>query len=279
MFGYVQANLADLTQEEKERYESAYCGLCRTIGKRHGQLARLGLSYDLTFLGLLLTSLYEPEEQCDSCRCMIHPCKKKCSVTNRYMEYAADMSVVLVYYKCMDDWKDDKNLTRFCYGKLLQHSCKRLEKVWPRQCTVIRQELAELARIEESKSQNPDAAANSFGRLMAELFVVQQDNWEPYLRELGYGIGKFIYIADAAVDYEKDKRKGSYNPLLLTNIEPENMKGILSSLLGESSKAFEFLPLVQDAHLLKNILYSGIWQKYNQETEKREKKKHGRRSP
>lgn len=76
MFGFVQANLADLSQEEKERYQGAYCGLCKTIGQRHGHIARLGLSYDLTFLSLLLSSLYEPEEQCSSCRCVIHPCKK-----------------------------------------------------------------------------------------------------------------------------------------------------------------------------------------------------------
>ncbi len=275
MFGFVQANLADLSQEEKDRYKSAYCGLCKTIGQRHGQVARLGLSYDLTFLSLLLSSLYEPEEQRIECRCVIHPCKKRSCVTSRCTQYAADMTIALCYYKCLDDWKDDKNLTRYCYAKILEKSYRKVKEAWPRQCSVIEKELDVLSRIEEGNSSSPDAAANSFGRLMEELFVIEQDNWEPYLRSLGYGLGRYIYFADAALDYKKDKGRGSYNPLNYIETKPEEMKPILTNILGEASRAFEFLPLVQDAHLLKNILYSGIWLKYNQAMEKRGKKKNG----
>lgn len=275
MFGFVQANLADLSQEEKERYEGAYCGLCKTIGLRHGQIARLGLSYDLTFLSLLLSSLYEPEEQCKECRCVIHPCKKKNCVSNKYTEYAADMTIALTYYKSLDDWKDDRNLTRYCYAKLLENSYRKVKEAWPGQCNVIEKELNVLSRIEEEKSASPDAAANSFGRLMEELFVIEQDNWEASLRTLGYDLGRYIYFADAVLDYKKDKKRGNYNPLNYIETKPEEMKPILTNILGEASKAFEFLPLVQDAHLLKNILYSGIWLKYNQGMEKRGKKKNG----
>jgi len=77
MFGHVQANLTDLTQQEKDRYQAAYCGLCRTIGERHGQLARMGLSYDLTFLALLLMSLYEPEETSGARACGLHPLRPR----------------------------------------------------------------------------------------------------------------------------------------------------------------------------------------------------------
>jgi len=275
MFGFVQANLTDLSQEEKERYQGAYCGLCKTIGQRHGHIARLGLSYDLTFLSLLLSSLYEPEEQCSSCRCVIHPCKNSNRISSRCTEYAADMTVALTYHKCLDDWKDDRNLTRYCYAKLLEKPYRKVKDAWPRQCRIIETELDVLSRIEEGKSTSPDAAANSFGRLMADLFVIESDNWEPYLRGLGYGLGRYIYFADAVLDYKKDKRTGSYNPLNYIETKPEEMKPILVNVLGEASKAFEFLPLVQDAHLLKNILYSGIWLKYNQAMEKERKRKNG----
>lgn len=273
MFGHIQANLNDLSPEEKTRYESAYCGLCRTIGSRHGFLARLGLSYDLTFLALLLSSQYEPEEQRKSCRCIVHPCKKRNAVSDRCTQYAADMTIALTYYKCLDDWKDDRNLLRLIYAKLLEKSYKKVKQQWPRQCRAIETELDVLSRIEDEKSSAPDAAANSFGRLMAELFVLYSDNWETHLRALGYGLGRYIYFADAALDYQKDRRSGSYNPLNYIETKPEEMKPVLTGLLGEASAAFEFLPLVQDVHLLRNVLYSGIWLKYNQGMEQRRKKK------
>ena len=274
MFGHIQANLADLTEDQKHRYQAAYCGLCRTIGKRHGQLARMGLSYDLTFLSLLLSSLYEPEENDIYCRCAIHPCKKQCSVTSEVMEYAADMTVALTYYKCLDDWKDDRNLIRLLYAKCLEKRYRQVKKGWPRQCGVIEKELDVLSQIENSKSANPDAAANSFGRLTEELFVMKQDIWERSLRPLGYHLGKYIYFADAVLDYEKDSRIGNYNPLHYIETKLEEMRGSLECILGYASDAFEFLPLVQDAALLRNILYSGIWLKYNRGMEKRRKKQH-----
>ena len=246
MFGHIQANLTDLSPEEKERYRSCYCGLCRSIGKRHGFLARMGLSYDLTYLSMLLSALYEPEERCEKCRCIIHPCKKKSSVTNSCTEYAADMTVALTYYKCLDDWKDDRNLTRWLYAKILKKSYDRVKRQWPSQCETIERELEVISRIEDGKSTAPDAAANSFGRLMAELFVLKDDNWAPYLRALGYSLGKYIYLADAAVDYRKDKRSGSYNPLNYIETKPEEMKPMLTGILADASKAFEFLPIIQD---------------------------------
>ena len=274
MFGHVQANLTDLSEEQKTRYKAAYCGLCHTIGNRHGQLARLGLSYDLTFLSLLLSSLYEPEEQCGQCRCLIHPCKKHCHVSCMTADYAADMTVALTYYKSLDDWKDDRNVIQFLYARCLKKHYGTIREKWPRQCMAIEKEITVLSQIEQGKSFNPDAAANSFGRLMEELFVMKQDEWESPLRTLGFGLGRYIYFADAVLDFEKDKKRGSYNPLNYIETTPEGMRPALEGMLGLASDAFEFLPLVQDAALLRNILYSGIWLKYNRGMEKRRKKQH-----
>ena len=76
MFGYLAAQPGALTQEELARYKSAYCGLCRSLKLRHGELSRLTLNYDLTFLTLLLGSLYEPEERTGEQRCIAHPREK-----------------------------------------------------------------------------------------------------------------------------------------------------------------------------------------------------------
>ena len=265
MFGHVQANLNDLTQEEKERYRAAYCGLCHTLGDKYGLKARMGLTYDLTFLSLLLSSLYEPAETGGNSRCIVHPCKKHPYIVNSCTEYAADMTVALVYHKCLDDWKDERKKTRKWYASLLEESYQKVKGKWPEQCNGIELQIAELSKIESDDSLPPDMAINCCGYLMESIFTYQHDFWEKDLRKLGFGLGRFIYFADAVIDYEKDCKAGAYNPLKKLHMSPEETRSTLKSLLGDSSQAFEKLPLVQDAGLLKNILYSGIWIKYNHE--------------
>ena len=272
MFGHVQANLIDLSDEEKERYHAAYCGLCRTLGERHGPASRLSLTYDLTYLTLLLSSLYEPEETTGKSRCIVHPAKQHSYMTNRCTEYAADMTVALSYFKCMDDWQDDHKLSRRCYASTLSSLYEKVKEQYPEQCNAIETGIASLSEIEKGGKEVPDAAANCFGKLMESIFVMENDHWEPYLRQIGYHMGRYIYLADAAVDYNKDKKKGSYNPLVPLTTTPEEMRPVLMNVLGEASAAFEHLPLVQDVHLLRNILYSGIWIKYNQAIERGKKK-------
>ncbi len=273
MFGHVQANLKDLSEEAQNRYKAAYCGLCRTLGSRHGFLSRLALTYDLTFLTLLLSSLYEPDEQIGRCRCCVHPCKKCSYMCNEYTEYAADMTIALTYYKCLDDWNDDRSLVKKAYASLLHKHYQDVKRRWERQCRTIKHFLVELSEIEHSKLDEPDAAAKCFGQLMAELFVYRQDRWEPHLRRLGQGLGEYIYWADAVEDFEEDKKKGHYNPLTSLSTPADEMRPALQMILGAASAAFETLPLVQDVHLLRNILYSGIWIRYNCAIRKAEKVK------
>lgn len=272
MFGYVQANLQDLTRQEQERYRTAYCGLCRALGKRYGAASRMGLSYDLTFLTLLLSSLYEPEEQTGTFRCLPHPWKRHGYMTNRCTEYAADMTVALVYFKCLDDWQDEHKLSRRLYAAWLRKPYEKVKALWPEKCRVIEEELTALSQIENKKDPSPDAAANCFGALMEELFVYRVDHWQEHLRALGNGLGRYIYLADAMVDREQDRRRGNYNPLAELQTDPVAFRSTLTVVLGGASRAFEALPLVQDVHLLRNILYSGLWLKYNRATQPAPKK-------
>ena len=111
-----------------------------------------------------------------------------------------------------------------------------------------------------------------FGELMAELFDYKQDHWSPELRSLGFHLGKFIYLMDAYDDLARDKRKGAYNPLKTMSEQPgyeEEMREIFELLLARCAKCFERLPCVEDADLLRNILYSGVWLKYNCNNAKR----------
>ena len=104
MFGFVTVSHKELSAEQKTRYGAVYCGICRKIRERGSNLARLGLSYDMAFLALLLMSLYEPEETCGDRACMLHPIKPKPWIDNEYIQYAADMNVALAYYKALDDY-------------------------------------------------------------------------------------------------------------------------------------------------------------------------------
>ena len=196
MFGYVIPNQAALDDEAKARYRTAYCGLCRRIGALHGLRGRLTLSYDLTFLNLLLSSLYEGESECvtGSGHCPIHPIRKINWRHSGPTDYCADMSVALHYYNAADKWNDDHSL-------------------------------------------------------------------------LGLGFEKLL---------ARDEKKGSYNPLRSLSRQPgyeEEMRDIFELLLARCARSFERLPCVEDADLLRNILYSGVWLKYNCKQAKEAQKK------
>ena len=98
MFGYVVVNTDKLTPEEKKQYRAFYCGLCKTLGTRHGKISRFTLTYDMTFLVLFLSALYKTDMIVRTERCIIHPLKSHEYCLNEITGYAADMNVILTYY-------------------------------------------------------------------------------------------------------------------------------------------------------------------------------------
>lgn len=262
MFGYVMANMSELDKQQKKRYSSVYCGICRSIRDCCGQFARLGLSYDMAFLALLLMSLYEPEEESGKPACVLHPMRS--FVDNEFVRYSAQMNVALMYYKCLDDVSDEGNTSARIMARRLEKALPEIERAWPRQCRAIRESIAQLTWQEKENCPNPDEPAASFGQLMAELLVYKEDMWAATLREMGTALGRYIYLADAAVDYKKDKKKNAYNPYLAMGMEADwqQWEQYLVLSMGRCTKSYERLPLVQDKKLLDNILYSGIWLEY-----------------
>ncbi len=272
MFGYVRPNLVDMPEADQARYRAHYCGLCHAIGARHGSLARMALTFDLTYLTIFLGSLYEPEETCGEGKCVPHPVKKHAWSRSKVTDYAADMTIALTYHKLMDDWQDDRNLAAKGCATWLKKAYAKVKADYPRQCEAIEASLRALSEVEKQRDPSPDAAAKCFGELMAELFVMQEDYWANALRAFGYSLGRFIYMLDAVCDYDKDVKKASYNPVVLMDKKPEDMRDTLELLLGDASAAFERLPLIQDEAILRNILYSGVWQGYNEYLHKKDKK-------
>ena len=282
MFGYITADRVQMDEAQLQRYCGCYCGLCRTLQQRHGLWGRLTLNYDMTFLVLVLSSLYEPEEQTGEARCPVHPVKKRPYWTSSYTDYAADLNVLLAWWNFQDDWEDEKKVSGFLGNKVLAGQAAALERKYPRQSKAIRECLEGLHRFEAGEQVNADRAANCFGQLMGELFVVrEEDYWAPTLRRLGHGLGQFIYIMDACIDLEQDEKKNRPNPLLALGHDRQDRAGdyaLLSMLLSEATEALERLPLIQDLALMRNILYAGVWQRYNQAFFKEEKQGNTRRN-
>ena len=264
MFGYVMASVKELSQEGKSRYTAVYCGICRGIRERAGQLARLGLSYDMAFLALLLMSLYEPEEVTGKPACNLHPLDPRPWVDNVYVRYASDMNVYLAYLNALDDYQDEGKLLSKSAAKLLEKSCAAIRESYPRQCDAIDSCLARLSQLEKDNCPNPDACAACFGELMGEVLVFQEDLWAPTLRQMGMALGRYIYLADAAIDYRRDEKKKQFNPFLAmgTGEDWQRWDEYLVMAMGRCTDYFERLPLVQDKDILDNILYSGVWVEY-----------------
>ena len=262
MFGYVMANLGELEKSRRKRYGAVYCGICRSIRAQSSQVCRLGLSYDMAFLAILLMSLYEPEETGGKPACVLHP--GRAWTGSELIRYAADMNVALAYYNFRDDYEDEGKVTSKLLCKLFAGELERIRSAYPCQCAAIESCIRELSVLEKEGCANPDLPAGCFGQLMAELMVYEEDMWSPTLRKLGDALGRFIYLADAAVDYRRDKRKKQYNPYLAMGMDAdwETWDNYLLLAMGRCTDAYERLPLVQDKDILDNILYSGVWVEY-----------------
>ncbi len=275
MFGFIRPYEADLSSEEKLRYRGLYCGLCRRLNDQYGLAGRMGLNYDMTFLILLLCSLYEPDETRTEAICPPHPLKKHPEIITKYTDYAADMTVVLAYYKALDDWQDERKSTGKLYAEMLKKAYLVVKERWPNVCKDIELCLSVIQEIEKIDHAQPEQAADYSGKMLACIFAVEDDYFQRHMGCLGYALGKFIYMMDAVVDYEHDLKKNCYNPLFHMSIKPEEAKEILQQPLGQAAEIFEKLPLVQDVNIMRNILYSGVWQQYNRQMQKRTGDGHG----
>ena len=266
MFGYVTIYEPELKVKDLKKYKAYYCGLCRMLKEKYGFMGQMTLTYDMTFAVILLSSLYENASEAERHRCKVHPIKKQMMLRNEITDYAAAMNVLLAYYHMEDDWQDDRKVTSLMTKSMIHGKVRRIIEEYPRQSRAIRSALEELSSCEKEECTDIDRTAGCFGRLMEELFVYREDIWERNLRKMGFFLGKFIYIMDACEDLPEDLKKGRYNPLRDTYGKDDyegRMKQILCMMIAESTAEFERLPCILDVDILRNILYDGVWNRYN----------------
>lgn len=272
MFGYVTINADELKVKDYRKYKAYYCGLCRVLKEEYGFSGQMTLTYDMTFAVIFLTSLYECTVEKEMHRCKVHPVKKQAMLRSEMTKYAADMNVLLAYYHLEDDWSDEKKMSGLFGKGILKGKAEKIIGSYPRQSRVIAEKLKELSALERENCMDLDKVAGCFGSLMAELFVYKKDVWEERLRDIGFYLGKYIYLMDAYDDLEKDLKEGCYNPLgemYKKEDYEERMQDILCMMIAECSARFEKLPCLVDVDILRNILYDGVWNRYRAIQKKR----------
>lgn len=277
MFGYVNINKDNLSKENYNVYQSYYCGLCHVLKDFSGFKGQALLNYDMTFLIVLLTGLYELNDKGKRFVCPLHPTKKRDMRINEATEYAADMNVLLSYQNFADDWKDDRAYSKKILMGMFKKEYARIFEKYPRQSKAIECYMEKLEQAERNYMTNVDAVAGLTGEMLAEIFAWKDEMWSEDLRCLGFYLGKFIYLMDAYEDIDKDRKLGKYNVLAQTRADNKEdfdtiVKLMLISMMSECARAFERMPVLEHAELVRNILYSGVWTKFEFIQMKKEKK-------
>jgi len=262
MFGYIQANVKELKVREYELYRAYYCGLCRKLKEEFGRRGQLMLSYDLTFLAMLLSALYEPAEEKKARRCAVHPLARHPQISSEVTAYAADMTILLGYRKAADDWNDEHSVRGKVLRDLLEKDYRRAVRANPRQAGVLGRCVRELSALEKENCADVDRVSALTGIFLGEMFVWKKDIWEAPLRRMGFFLGKFIYMMDAWDDRKQDAGSGVYNIWNVLDLSEEQIRNMMMDTMACCCREFELLPIVELAPILRNILYAGVWTKY-----------------
>ncbi len=213
MFGYVRYDLPNLFVKDMMLYKALYCGLCKGIGASCGQMARLGLSYDMTFLSALLHNMTGTDVVIERQNCFEHAIKKRpIAKPDALTEELGALNTLLVYEKLTDDYEDGERARghRLWFKK----GYKRAKKSYPALTQLVEAFMAEQAKAEKEGS-SVDRAADPTARMMVKLsrhFL--GDGACESSDELFYALGKWVYLIDALDDYDKDKKKGNFNPFV-----------------------------------------------------------------
>lgn len=281
MFGYVTPLKMELKIKDYEKFKAYYCGLCHHIKKNFGNIPRLSLSYDMTFLAILLDSLQEDPISYEQFFCFVHPTKKKVKIINsKALNYTSYLNIGLFYYKLLDDVNDDKSLKAKITSFFLNKGNEKFKDNFIYIHNKIKTELDNLNNIEASNCTNIDEIAHPFAELTGFLLKsypeeLINDSLElrQTLYELGYNLGKWIYIIDAVDDLKKDMEKNKFNAINATmnnnnsnfnelfELQKGRIEFLLLSCSSQCYNSFKELKFIKDSEIINNILLFGIMNK------------------
>jgi len=267
VFGFINIYKDELKIKEYDLFRSYYCGLCKALGKRYSQVVRLGLSYDMTFLAILADSLNDKAPKVSKEGCIKKRGKRNFCIENPSINFSADASVILAYHKLKDDLKDNHSIKAFAGIIAYYSSFKKASKKHPDMSLMIANNLKKLSEYEEDLCPEIDIVADPFAQICANMFKCCHES----LYQLGYNVGRLIYIFDAYKDITDDLKSGSYNPYIC-KFGKECMnsdsfkKGVMGSLnmtLTAISDSYSELKLYKNKEILDNIIYLGLRYEYD----------------
>lgn len=271
MFGYLQIHKDELKVKEYEAYKSVYCGLCKQLGRDYGILTRLILSYDCTFYAILLMSLKRSCTGFSDGRCKFNPLKK-CKFAdckdNAYSKASA-LSVISAYYKVVDDIDDSGFFKRIAL-KIAKPFFGRRQKKAARRFPEIENIVSEMMKNQKAAENDElvtiDKAANPTAKMISDLAALEGGNdlQKRVLSEFGYQIGRWVYLIDAADDYEKDKKSGNFNPFIKADINDKDyINSVLSQSLARAYDAYNLLDIIDFKPIIDNMMLFGFPNKQN----------------
>ncbi len=275
MFGYVRLHKPTITMGEYEQYKGIYCTLCRRLGKRYGPVARMSLSYDMTFLALLYAALEPEEPGFEKGHCSFNPTKACLNCRNTAAtDFAADIGALLAYYKLKDTLADESLLKKI--GAALIYPIfaidrRRAKKRRPAIDSAIAAMMAAQKEAEIAKTASIDQAAEPFAQLLSTLTteLSAQKRQRTILTRFGYCLGRWVYLMDAVDDLAEDIAHRRYNPYALArDISHADSEAItaarkyaaltLNACLAECIAAYNLLDVRRFDGIIRNILEQGM---------------------
>ncbi|MBQ8503840.1 MAG: hypothetical protein IJ491_06140 [Clostridia bacterium] len=273
MLGYIRVNKPEMKVKEYELYRGLYCSLCRAMGKYFGVLSRLTLSYDITFLVLMRLSFSSAVPDFKGGRCPFNPAKKCNYYQNEEKEfrYAAAISMMMFYQKVKDNIRDSSFFKRMLMYIILPYAHlknKKAKKMFPEIEGVIAQSMIKQAQTEKENVSVTDNAAHESAHALGSIMAYNLENNKDLIYRFGYGIGKWVYLTDAADDMAKDLKKGSFNVYInqynikkeddITEEIKEQIKGELNMSCALSCEAFHDIQNKTLIPVCENIIYEGM---------------------
>lgn len=271
MFGYVMAYKPEMKVKDYETYKGVYCSLCRQLGRDYGLMARMALSYDFAFLALLRMAAAGECPGFDAGRCPFNPmakchyCKRD---PDRALEISAACVVIMTYHKLRDNIQDSSRLKSLGYRLLLPFASRARKKAcrkFPEIDEILREAMENQSRLEREKCPSIDRAADPTARALARICTLGVEDPEKaaHLERLGYCIGRYVYICDAADDYMEDSASGNYNVFLLDGMDRDQVSQyageVLNLTVAEAINAYNALDYEGFRDILLNILYDGTY--------------------
>ena len=262
MFGYIRPLECELKVREQAEYRGYYCGLCKSIGARYGQLERLSLSYDCAFLAALLSAISGGAGfSRGNCGPRCYRGKRAIANASPALDYAADVNVLLAWYQAADDAADDRSVKALAARLAFSRAYRKAAKRHPELDRAIRDNTERLHVLEREQAASTDEPSDTFGKTLSAVILhapMLPQSERQAAEWMFYNLGRWIYLIDAWDDREKDEKSGGYNPFLITKMEPERARFLLNVTLNEVSKAYDLLNLQQPSGLLDNIIRLGL---------------------